>query len=310
MNTVPEYTATYAAVLTTFNAQNTIGPALESIFNQTIKPSEIFVVDDCSSDKTYERLIEITSGMPNTRVVRNLSNMGQSFSKNLSGLECESDLLIFFDDDDISHPERSREHLVMFMRGADINFVSSNKIYPNSYQVGCVSIDSGITRIDPVQMFKRLAFGEKGSMRGEHWIPSSTSAIKRELLNSLDGFDVSMRRLEDAEIVIRAALSDCHFAWSSKILVNRFFTISPEKGGTTEMLYEDKFISKFQHLISPSEFQKGLKLIAIRRAYFAGKKLKFIALIFTSPGMIVSTPWRILNFTQRFLHDWRMRRAK
>jgi glycosyltransferase involved in cell wall biosynthesis len=310
LNTAPKQTATYAAVLTTFNAVDTFDSALESILNQSVQPHEILVIDDCSTDETYERLLEKTNGIPNTKVVRNPSNMGQSYSKNLASLECTSDLLIFFDDDDISNPERSREHLRMSQNGADISFVSSNKRYPNSYQVLCRNSESGVIKVNAVEMFKRLAFGEKIGLKGDIWIPSSTSAIKRVFLNSLQGFDVEMRRLEDAEFVVRAALNDGRFAWSSKILVDRFYTVSPEKGGTTEMLYEDKFISKFQFLLDPREYKKALRLIAIRRAYFADQKLKFILLILKSPDVIVFAPSRVLNFFRRLSHDWSLRNAK
>lgn len=310
LNTAHKQAATYAAVLTTFNAVDTLDSALESILNQSTQPSEIIIIDDCSTDQTYEYLLEKTNGIPNTRVLRNLSNMGQSYSKNLASLECTSDLLIFFDDDDIAHPERSREHLAMLQKGADVSFVSSTKRYPNSYQVLCRNDETGVLKVNAVEMFRRLAFGEKVGLKGELWIPSSTSAIKRDFLNSLKGFDVEMRRLEDAEFIVRAALNDGCFAWSSKILVERFYTVSPEKGGTTEMLYEDKFISKFQFLVDPREYKKALRLIAIRRAYFAGQKLKFVLLILKSPGVIVFAPSRVLNFFSRLSHDWSLRNAK
>ena len=119
-----------------------------------------------------------------------------------------------------------------------------------------------------------------------------------------------MRRLEDAEFVVRAAMNGGRFAWSSKILVDRLYTVSPEKGGTTEMLYEDKFISKFQFLVDPKEHKKALKLIAIRRAYFAGQKLKFLSLILKSPHVIAFAPSRILSFFRRLSHDRSIRNAK
>lgn len=310
MNTAPDQTASYAAVLTTFNAVRTIDLALKSILNQSIQPNEIFIIDDCSTDETYEHLVGKISGIPNLRIIRNPRNMGQSFSKNLAGVKSTSDLLVFFDDDDISHPDRSKEHLELFLKGADISFVSSNKKYPNSYQVLCINNESGVIEISAEEMFKRLAFGEKKGFKGELWIPSSTSAIKRVCLNSLNGFDVEMRRLEDAEFVVRAALNGCRFAWSSKILVDRIYTVSPEKGGTTEMFYEDKFIAKFQFLIDPKDYKKSLALIAIRRAYFAGRTLEFISLILKSPHLFVFAPSRILNFFRRLFHDWRIRNAK
>ena len=94
------------------------------------------------------------------------------------------------------------------------------------------------------------------------------------------------------------------------MLVDRIYTASPEKGGTSEMFYEDRFISKFQFLVDPKDYKNALALIAIRRAYFAGQKLEFVSLILRSPHLFVFAPSRILNFFRRLAHDWNIRNAK
>ena len=105
MNTASSALATYAAVLTTFNAEKTIERALESILAQSISATEIVIIDDASQDATVKILHSSFNHVPNLTIIVNEKNSGQSFSRNIAAQISTSELLIFFDDDDISHPQ-------------------------------------------------------------------------------------------------------------------------------------------------------------------------------------------------------------
>ena len=299
---------TYSAIVTTFNAQKMIKNVVNSILEQTIKAHEIIIVDDMSTDETVRILEDSFSHLLNLRIISNENNSGQSHSRNIAAQFSTSDLLIFFDDDDISHPERASEHFRMFESGADINFVSSIKKYPNSYEVLCQNEDRDVVKLDALTLLKRLAFGEQSNTLGKVWIPASTSAIGRSFFQSLGGFNTEMRRLEDAEIVVRAAISGCRGAWSSKVLVDRASTQSDLKGGTLEMDYEKRFVMTFQGLFTKTELNRAMKLIEIRRAYFSKKKVRLIFLSCTSPSLLIGSQGRLFAFIKRLVHDKRLRK--
>ena len=143
---------------------------------------------------------------------------------------------------------------------------------------------------------------------GEVWIPASTSAIDRSFFLSIGGYDSEMRRLEDAEIVIRAAQIGCYGAWSSKVLVDRASTNSAMKGGSIEMDYEKKFVLKFQNELSKAELRRALKLIEIRRAYFSKRVSRLIFLSFTSPALLVGRQGKLSVFLKRLIHDKRQKK--
>ena len=307
MNTTTNIKLTYCAILTTFNAEKTVVQALESILAQTITPAEIIVVDDCSSDSTRKIIEQKFSHVPNLKIFVNQVNSGQSYSRNRAAMLSSSDLIIIFDDDDISLSARAKVHLEMHQSGADISFVSSTKEYSDSYQVSCENEDRMLIQLEPISLLKRLAFGQQNDALGRTWIPASTSAFGREFFCAMDGYDVQMRRLEDAEVVIRAAKNGGVSSWSSRVLVTRKSTHSKDKGGVIEMEFEKLLVVKFQDLLSKSEFSRALNLIDIRQAYFSRDLLLLVRLTCLHPSLLFGPQGRFFAFLKRLLHDRRQR---
>ena len=126
---------TYAAILCTYNSEETALAALNAIINQSTKPNEIIIIDDCSQDSTTEIIHNAIKALPEVNLIKNEVNLGQSASRNKAAQIANSEILIFFDDDDISKPERAQAHIQMHLGNTDISFVSSTKKYANGYSV-------------------------------------------------------------------------------------------------------------------------------------------------------------------------------
>ena len=100
MSTDGKTRISYAAILTTFNAEDFIDQAIQSILNQDIKASEIWIIDDCSTDNSLVNINSWADKNNTIKVIRNGKNSGQSFGRNFAGFNSKSELLIFFDDDE------------------------------------------------------------------------------------------------------------------------------------------------------------------------------------------------------------------
>jgi len=79
------------AVVLYFNDLNIL-EALKSIDNQTIKPKEIIIIDDCSNISLDEKLLN-----SRCKIIRNSRNMGRGYSRNLGIKECKSEFVVFCD---------------------------------------------------------------------------------------------------------------------------------------------------------------------------------------------------------------------
>jgi glycosyltransferase involved in cell wall biosynthesis len=76
---------------------------LIAVFNETNFKYEIIFIDDCSSDKSYEKIINICMHNKNVILVKLLKNVGQRFAL-MAGLKCASGDYILNLDADLQDP--------------------------------------------------------------------------------------------------------------------------------------------------------------------------------------------------------------
>ncbi|WP_235375838.1 glycosyltransferase family 2 protein [Campylobacter lari] len=93
-------------IMPTFNRQNYIGFAIESILNQSYLNFEFIIIDDCSTDATYNIIQEYAKNDKRIVVLRNERNRGIVYSLNKCMGICKGKYIARMDDDDISLPER------------------------------------------------------------------------------------------------------------------------------------------------------------------------------------------------------------
>jgi len=83
-----------------FNSAKYLSKAINSCYNQTIKPKEIIVVDDGSEDETPSIVKALKSFYNNIRLISNAENKGIGFTRNLIVRECRTKYLAFCSADD------------------------------------------------------------------------------------------------------------------------------------------------------------------------------------------------------------------
>ncbi len=86
-----------SAIIPCYNCESFIEETLRSVLDQTYKPSEIILVDDCSNDRS----LEIIRAFNSIKIFRNEENKGRSFSRNLGAKLSKGDFICFLDSDDL-----------------------------------------------------------------------------------------------------------------------------------------------------------------------------------------------------------------
>ena len=88
-------------IIPCFNARDYIKTCIRSLENQTSKAFEIVIVDDCSTDGTYEFLIDYAKHSDyKTTILRNRVNLGPAKSREHGLKYAKSDYVAFCDCDD------------------------------------------------------------------------------------------------------------------------------------------------------------------------------------------------------------------
>ena len=89
-----------SVIIPAFNAEKSIERAVFSVLQQTYAAVEIIIIDDCSTDCTFEILEDLKGKTSSLRLIRHRANSGVSASRN-SGLEIATgDWITFLDADD------------------------------------------------------------------------------------------------------------------------------------------------------------------------------------------------------------------
>jgi|TARA_B100000214_G_C23922978_1_gene606990 glycosyltransferase involved in cell wall biosynthesis len=126
---------TISVIMSVYNDENNVANAIQSILDQTFDDFEFLIIDDCSTDNTYE---EMTKFLNDSRVKLYVNEENIGLTKSLNKLIEESSGKYIFrqDSDDISFNNRLDEQIKILetkdvktctTRAIDIN---NNKIIP------------------------------------------------------------------------------------------------------------------------------------------------------------------------------------
>jgi glycosyltransferase involved in cell wall biosynthesis len=276
--------------LTAFNAEDTVARALASALAQTWRPIEIIVMDDASTDHTRSVIDAIAAQHNCIRVVASQRNSGPAVARNAIINWAKGEFIIFFDDDDVSIPERIERQFIRlvdyerdFGAGAPVVcHATREQIYPNGTRHIEKTMGTGERRVAPSGMpvARRILMGEP--LRDGYGSCATCSQMARtDVYRILGGFDPSFRRVEDTEFCVRLARQGGHFPGISSPLVLQRMTkttdkdLAREKRYTLAMiekhrdLFEDEFLYRFctewielKHLWLGNERAAFLRLLA------------------------------------------------
>lgn len=307
--------------LTSFNAEETVTRAVFSALNQTWRPIEIVVVDDCSSDRTYKVLKNLSKDNPEIKVFLNEINCGVAFSRNRILEEASGEFVIFFDDDDESSPNRIVSQLK--------RLIDYEKQYANGAPVIChtarkLLYPNGEMRIDPtmgqekgvapsgIGVAKRILLGTP-LKNGYGSCPTCSQMARLSTYRLLGGFDPSFRRSEDTDFNIRLALAGAHFVGISIPLVIQTMTKTAEKSIRDEYRYARLLLDKHKAIMGSQKlFDFCCEWLKLKQTYLESNYLDFMAillkLVFTNPFLVLkrlylALPNMRINRSFRRFHD-------
>ena len=115
--------------ITSFNKGAFLTQAIDSVLDQTLPPSEIIIVDDCSSDNSKDIINGFKSRYPDIiKAIYNERNFGISRTRNIAISYCSGDIITFVDADDYFLPRKIElEHSIL--KNNDYSCVFSNYVF-------------------------------------------------------------------------------------------------------------------------------------------------------------------------------------
>ncbi len=116
-----------------YNAGDFVETAMESLLAQSWQDIEIVAVDDCSTDNSWNKLLELADRDDRLRIFRNELNLGAYPTRNRALSLSSGDLITVHDSDDWSHPQMLEVQARTLLSSDDIRgtFSAMARVLPN-----------------------------------------------------------------------------------------------------------------------------------------------------------------------------------
>ena len=119
-------------IVPVFNSQRYLKECLDSIIKQTFTDFEIIIIDDCSSDQSYELCSRFRDIDDRIRLFRNQENKGVSYVRNKAIRMAKGDFILFMDADDFYPSDRAIEILYSSAISSGLDIVGGSLMIVNA----------------------------------------------------------------------------------------------------------------------------------------------------------------------------------
>lgn len=184
-----ESLVTVSVIIPAYNAEKFIKESIDSVLSQTFNNFEIIVIDDGSSDNTFN----IANSYGANVKVYMQNNAGAGAARNYGAKLAKGAWLAFLDADDLWAPEK----LELQMSISNNYFWS----YTDSYFIG--SSHNGSLKSSDVS--PHMSGKVVPTLIVNNFIGTSTVMIRKDIFLSVGGFDQSLRALQDWDLWLKIA---------------------------------------------------------------------------------------------------------
>ncbi|MBR1437472.1 MAG: glycosyltransferase family 2 protein [Synergistaceae bacterium] len=208
-----------SVVTATFNGAKFIREQLDSILNQTLKPDEVIISDDKSTDGTFELCSAYVRehNLTGWKVFQNQSNMGVNKNFRDALMKSSGDYIFTCDQDDIWLSDKISSMVSAMNDNPKILLLVSNYIpFRNGEKIERINAHvKNLSRNDGGIIQMRLKDYWLGNLR-----PGCTFCFRRELLERFSVMDIS-ERLHDSMLWKYAIVSDGLYLINKQLILYR-----------------------------------------------------------------------------------------
>jgi len=202
--------ASLSVVIPNYNHARYLPEALQAILNQSCRPTEIIIIDDCSTDNSVEVIESFMRQEPIIRLYRNEQNKGVIFSLNRGLSLASGDYVYFGAADDRVYPRLFEKSMDLLARYPEAGLCSAllQLIGPNGEDKGWIRtpvISQNACFLPPKKVIAEL-------LSHGFWFTGQTIVYRRDaILNDTDGFleELAYRTDHFVDYVVAAKYGAC-----------------------------------------------------------------------------------------------------
>ena len=198
-----------SVIIPTYNRGDIIGNSIKSVLNQTYKNLEVIVVDDGSTDNTFQEINKIKDNR--IIYIKLENNTGGANARNIGIKNASGQFISFQDSDDIFYPNKIEIQLKNIInKRSDFDFCKI-KVFHNSSYTYLIPNEKQEKSILNNSIFDELI------SRG-NFISTQAIIIRAKFMKKYS-FDPQMPRLQDYDIILRM-IPQVKISYTNEILVD------------------------------------------------------------------------------------------
>ena len=196
-----------SVIMAAYNVEPYLTAAMQSVIRQTFRDLELIVIDDGSTDQSYQLALANAGDDPRVRVLQKV-NGGISSARNFGLRVATGGLIAFIDSDDIWDPEFLQAQVDVLAARPEVDIVSGNAWFLGGLQPGRPARPVPDPR--PVPDLLNIIEDENAVF--------IMTVFRRRVYETIGGFDEALRTNEDYDFWLRAAVAGFRFARNDRPL--------------------------------------------------------------------------------------------
>ena len=216
-----------SVVIPAYNSEKWIETALNSVLAQSYPELEIIVVDDGSVDRTAALAEQALNGFPGAWKILQQANIGVSAARNSGWCAAHGSWIQFLDSDDLLAPDKIKLQMAVAQQSPQEIAV----VYSSWQRVA--EKEGQLLPVEEVRTPQVDGKPPASLLITKNVIQPGAYLVRREWLETVQGFDERMHIYEDDDLLVRIATARggfCFVPSSAPVLLYRMFPNQPRWG--------------------------------------------------------------------------------
>lgn len=177
-------------VMPTHNRIEWVAECVGSLLASSERDIELVIVDDGSTDGTYEMLTEWLNGEPRVKILRNETSIGAGLSRNKGTEAATSELIGVCDDDDFYSVDRAKKIIEFFAKNEGSIMMNAPYVSTSYFNEPVEKFDGG--------PFDEAAFKATGAVS---YFSHPTAAYRKKDWEEVGGYRKEGEHTDDYQFV-------------------------------------------------------------------------------------------------------------
>ncbi len=191
-----------SVIITTYNRGDKLGRAIENILKQTYQRFELIIVDDGSTDNTEDVVKSFAD--ERVRYIKNDTNKGVSFARNVGIANSHGNYIVYQDDDDLCRLDKLEKQTDYLKKHENVGMVYHETI--NHINRLEKKSDENIVMLPSRKMpdVKKHGFIFPALLPW-NFVACTSMMIRKECIDDIGWFDEKLFAFEDWDLTLRIA---------------------------------------------------------------------------------------------------------